>query len=240
MEDNIGVRKVVLDYWYDDEEPRYVDITMNRSFEIEIRQDDVQSLHYRFKAEDEAGNVAVTSNRTVQVIGGETGIEFDGETDWTRGLPIFLIIGFSSLFLILGVFLVIKKKKRKEDETENKIVEKTDIIRPVKESMYHHEEFPIKSPGRGSLKTLPGSSIKARPRIADQGVGGKSRVTLLEDGRKKPMILKDGISTEVCNICLGGIKHGSPTKSRSQCGKMFHKPCAMRLKECPICGIEFK
>jgi len=77
------------------------------------------------------------------------------------------------------------------------------------------------------------------------GVVALSIVLVFLIRRKKTEAVHDGKKMQVkpeeeihrCFICLGKIKPGSPFVT-CECGAIFHKSCAERVKECPNCGKE--
>ena len=60
-------------------------------------------------------------------------------------------------------------------------------------------------------------------------------VTYLYFVKRKGRLVVEAQEENRCLICLGKFK--DETKSvKCDCGAMFHKSCASRVKECPECG----
>ncbi len=53
--------------------------------------------------------------------------------------------------------------------------------------------------------------------------------------RKKEISIENAEQEARCTVCFGKFKPGSDIV-RCECGAMFHKSCAERVKTCPICG----
>ena len=193
-------------------------------------------------------------------------VEDDETSRSTLFLIIPILLFILILIIFTNVYLLYRKRRKKRWDEDNEFeelykehVDNRDTIdrispnfmlqtnftpppiTPLIESpsfnyiSYPHQNFPfnrdtcVVSP---RFSKSPTYSREPKTRSHSKEI---KKIKVLSSKSKKPNLFStDG--TVTCQICLGKIKTGE-LALKCSCRKIFHPTCAVRVNECPICGV---